>query len=181
MIDTLDIIKNINNIYESNTALTVLKDFERVLDELDMYVYANWKQGELVEGPIIDRHWVKCSFMWDKSNMPDPAGGKRLLDYDCRVRMGKSRILEARPIRTPDDMRPGTKKGKLDEKPIWIVEITMPKKLIMDMYTGYKTQLDAKMQAATDISAPELETPEAEQAAPPGGAAPAPAPAGGGL
>lgn len=179
MIDTLDVIKNINNIYESNTALTVLKDFERVLDELDMYVYANWKQGELVEGPIIDRHWVKCSFMWAKNNMPDPRGGKRLLDYDCRVRMGKSSIVEARPIRTPDDMRPGTKKGKLDQVPIWIVEITMPKKLIMDMYTGYKTQLDAKMTAATDVSAPELETPEAEQVAPPG--APAPAPAAGGM
>ena len=142
MIDTLDIIKNINNIYESNTALTVLKDFERVLDELDMYVYANWKQGELVEGPIIDRHWVKCSFMWDKNNMPDPQGGKRLLDYDCRVRMGKSRILEARPIRTPDDMRPGTKKGKLDKHAIWLVKIEMPKKLIADIYSGTRQQIE---------------------------------------
>jgi hypothetical protein len=163
MIDTIDIIKNINTIYESTTSLTVLKDFERVLDELDMYVYENWKQGELVEGPIIDRHWVKCSFMWDKENMPDPQGGKRLLDYDCHVKMGKSSIVEARPIRQPDDMRPGTKKGKLDRRPIWVVEIQMPKKLIMDMYTGYKTEVEAKLQAATSISVPELETPEAEQ------------------
>lgn len=163
MIDTIDIIKNINTIYESTTSLTVLKDFERVLDELDMYVYANWKQGELVEGPIIDRHWVKCSFMWEKTNMPDPQGAKRLLDYDCRVKMGRSSIVEARPIRVPDDMRPGTKKGKLDRKPIWIVEVSMPKKLIMDMYTGYKTEVEAKLQAATSISVPELETPEVEE------------------
>lgn len=175
MIDTLEIIKNINTIYESNTSLTVLKDFERVIDELDMYVYENWKTGELVEGPIIDRHWVKCSFMWPENKMPDPRGGKRLLDYDCRVKMGKTSLVEARPIRTPDDIRPGTRKGKLDRKPIWIVEIMMPKKLIMDMYTGYKTQLDAKMQAATDVSVPELTTPEAEE-----NAAPA-APAGGGV
>ena len=163
MQDILDIINNIDNIYGSNTSFQVLKDFERVLDELDMYVYENWKQGELVEGPIIDRHWVKCSFMWDKENMPDPQGGKRLLDYDCHVRMGKSSIVEARPIRQPDDMRPGTKKGKLDRRPIWVVEIQMPKKLIMDMYTGYKTEVEAKLQAATSISVPELETPEAEQ------------------
>ena len=26
---------------------TVLKDFERVLDELDLYVYKNWEDGEL--------------------------------------------------------------------------------------------------------------------------------------
>ena len=41
MQDVLDIIKNIENIYDSNTSLAVLKDFERVLDELDIYVYAN--------------------------------------------------------------------------------------------------------------------------------------------
>jgi len=174
MIDTLDIIKNINTIYESNTSLTVLKDFERVLDELDMYVYSNWKQGELVEGPVIDRHWVKCSFMWDKNSMPDPMGGKRLLDYDCKVRMGESVIVEPRTIRKPDDVRPGTRKGKLDRKPIWVVEIMMPKKLIMDMYTGYKQQVETQLQAATSIAAPDLETPEAEAAAP---AAPAAAPA----
>jgi hypothetical protein len=35
-------------------------------------------------------------------------------------------------------MRPGTKKGKLDRRPIWVVEIQMPKKLIADIYTGYR-------------------------------------------
>ena len=56
MRDVLDIISNIESIYESDTALSVLKDFERVLDELDLYVYANWEDGELVEGPMITRH-----------------------------------------------------------------------------------------------------------------------------
>ena len=62
MRDVLDIITNIESIYESDTALSVLKDFERVLDELDLYVYANWEDGELVEGPKIERHWVAASF-----------------------------------------------------------------------------------------------------------------------
>ena len=42
MKDTLDLVKNIQNIYDSDVAFTVLKDFERVLDDLDIYVYANW-------------------------------------------------------------------------------------------------------------------------------------------
>jgi len=33
MIDTLDIVKNIDYIYSSNTSFEILKDFERVLDE----------------------------------------------------------------------------------------------------------------------------------------------------
>ena len=141
MIDTIDIVKNIENIYDSDTQFQVLKDFERVLDELDLYVYENWKDGELVAGPELGRHWVTCSFMWPKDQMPDPMGGKRLLDYDCKVSYKKDSIIVPRKIKKPDDIRPGTKKGKLDRNPIWIVEIQMPKKLIMDIYSGYKEQV----------------------------------------
>ena len=45
MHDIYDVIKNISNIYDSNTAFEVLKDFERVLDQLDLYVYDNWKES----------------------------------------------------------------------------------------------------------------------------------------
>ena len=38
MQDILDVIKNVENIYDSDTSFTVLKDFERVLDELDLCV-----------------------------------------------------------------------------------------------------------------------------------------------
>ena len=37
MQDIYDIVKNIEGIYDSNTSFQVLKDFERVLDELDIY------------------------------------------------------------------------------------------------------------------------------------------------
>lgn len=138
MYDILDIVKNIDNLYNSNTAFQVLKDFERVLDELGIYVYKNWEDGEVADGPKIDRHWVTCSFFWDRDKMPDPMGGKRLLDYDCKVKYLKTTLIRPRKIETPDDVRPGTKKGKLDTHPIWVVEIQMPKKLITDIYMGYK-------------------------------------------
>ena len=137
MHDVLDIIKNIESIYDSNTSFNVLKDFERVLDELDIYVYKNWKDGELAEGPKIERHWVTCSFFWDAENMPDPMGGKRLLDYDCKVKFERTSIIEPRKIKSQDDFRPNTKKGKLDRRPVWVVEIMMPKRLIADIYSGY--------------------------------------------
>ena len=137
MHDVLDIIKNVESIYDSNTSFNVLKDFERVLDEMDIYVYKNWKDGEIAVGPQIDRHWVTCSFFWNEDKMPDPMGGKRLLDYDCKIKYKKSHIVEPRKIEKQDDIRPGTKKGKLDRRPIWMVEIQMPKKLIADIYTGY--------------------------------------------
>ena len=140
MQDVMDIIKNIESIYDSNTSFQVLKDFERVLDQLDIYVYKNWKEGELASGPNIERHWVTCEFMWPQDEMPDPMGGKRLLDYDCKVSYEKSYLIVPRKIEEPDDIRPGTKKGKLDRNPIWIVKIKMPKKLIADIYTGYRDE-----------------------------------------
>lgn len=145
MLDILEIIKNTESIYTTNTNLSTLKDFERVLSEMDMYVYDNWEDGELVSGPHVDRHWVRASFMWPKDKMPDPMAGKRLLDYGCKVKYEKTFLVEPRKIESPEDIRPGTKKGRLDRKPVWIVEITMPKKLCSDIYNGYMNKMKESM------------------------------------
>lgn len=141
MHDVLNIIKNIESIYSTNSSLSVLKDFERVIDELDLYVYKNWIDGELVEGPIIKRHWITAAFMWPKNKMPDPMGAKRLLDYGCMVKYEKTHLVEPRKVKKPEDYRPGTKKGKLDRSPIWVVHITMPKTLVSEIYDGYMRQM----------------------------------------
>jgi hypothetical protein len=104
------------------------------------------------------------------------------MDLGCKIRYKKSHLLEARPIRSPDDLRPGTKKGKLDRKPIWVVEIQMPKKVAFDMYKGYmqKMKNDYKEQAgpkesASPQGAPAPITPAAAAPPPVAGAAPTPA------
>ena len=179
MQDIYDIIKNVESIYESNSAFNILKDFERVLDELDIYVYENWEDGELAQGPKIDRHWVTCKFFWPRAKMPDPMGGKRLIDYDCKVTYQKTSMIEPRKIRKPDDIRPGTKKGKLDKKAIWIVEIMMPKKLISDMFGSYQEMEDmiADPDQITNAGAGAGAQP-ADALAAPGAAPPPPAPGG---
>jgi hypothetical protein len=137
MADIKDIIQNIEQIYGSNNSLNLLKDFERVLDELDIYVYDNWIDGELVSGPTESRYFVECTFMWPMKNMPEPVGGKRLLDYGCKVEFAESKIAKVRKIKKPGDIRPGTRKGKIDYENVWMVRITMPKKLMNDINRGY--------------------------------------------
>ena len=67
MQDVMDIIKNVESIYDSNTAFNVLKDFEKVLDELRPYMFIRTgKTVSLLMGPDIERHWVTCGFMWDR-------------------------------------------------------------------------------------------------------------------
>lgn len=180
MLDILEVIKNVDTIYTNNSSLGVLKDFERVLDEMDMYVYENWQDGELASGPFVDRHWVTASFMWPQNKMPNPAAGKRLLDYGCSVRYEKSHLLEPRQVKTPEDLRPGTNKGKLDRKPIWIVEISIPKKLVRDVYNGYMKKMKDNMgigksegqQVAPAESADVAQVAGAQPAAAAGGAMP---------
>jgi hypothetical protein len=149
MHDILDVIQNIQDLYENNSSLAVLKDFERVLDEMDTYVYENWEDGELAYGPQVDRHWITAAFMWPQDKMPDPDAGKRLMDLGCKIKYQKSHLLEPRKIRTHEDFRPGAKKGKLDRKPIWIVEIQMPKKIAFDIYRGYMDKMKTEQQGDT--------------------------------
>lgn len=183
MRDILDVIKNVESIYSTNSSLSVLKDFERVLDEMNMYVYKNWQDGELVEGPVVERHWVKASFMWPRDKMPDPMAAKRLVDYGCRIRYEKTHLLEPRKVKDPDDFRPGTRKGKLDRLPVWLVEITMPKKLVAEIFNGYMSKMKESMgirNERVDAAPPQ----EADQAAltpavPAAGAAVPAVPAGG--
>jgi hypothetical protein len=145
MQDIIDIIKNLQTLSENNSAFKVLKDFERVIDELDLYVFDNWSDGELVEGPIVDRYSVTCKFMWSRKSPPDPKGAKRLLNYGCNVTYIKDNILMPRKIKDPSDYRPGTRKGKIDAHPVWIVKITMPKKLMQDVYIGKENKENNKM------------------------------------
>jgi len=148
MHDIIDVIKNLETLTTNDNAFKVLKDFERVIDELDVYVFSNWKDGELLSGPEIERYTVTCKFMWPYENMPDPVGGARLVDYGCKVGFKKDHVMVPRKIYSPKDFRPGTKKGKIDAHPVWIVTITMPKKLMQDIYQGY---LDKENAANADL------------------------------
>ena len=104
-----DIIDNVKNIYMSDSSLESLMDFERVLDELDTYVFKNWSKGELVDGPVYDKYFVTCTFMWPYKLMPDPRAGERLLDYKCEISYKKDTLFYPADIKTYSDFKPGTK------------------------------------------------------------------------
>ena len=131
-----DVIENTKDIFMTDSALNSLLDFERVLDELDLYVFANWKDGELVEGPVYEKYFVTCTFMWPHKMMPDPRGGERLLDYDCEVFYAKDQLEFPVKVENPDDFEPGTKMPKMGKKPVWLVTIVMPKKLMQEIQQG---------------------------------------------
>jgi len=134
--DYWQVAENIRDIYLSEGSLLSLLDFERVLDELDIYAFKNWQIGELVAGPEIGKYRVTCIFMWPEKLMPDPRGARRLLPFDCDVKFKKTVMKVPVKITDPSDYRPGTHKARIGEAKIWLVEITMPKTLMSDIRTG---------------------------------------------
>ena len=149
--DIVDIIKNTKQIYMSESSLETMMDIERVLDSLDIYAFKNWKKGELVEGPILKKHWVESTFMWPKKAMPDPDGAKRLLGYNGVVTYEQAKLKTPVKVEEYDDFRPGTRKPKLREDPVWLVKIKLPIELIKEFKEGY-TEVEGK-----DIDLQELD------------------------
>lgn len=158
MHDIIDVIKTIQSLSEQDKAFQVLKDFERVIDALDIYVFKNWRDGELIDGPKISRYSVTCTFMWERNKMPDPEGGKRLDNYGCIVKYKRDHILIPRKIKDPSDYRPGTKKGKIDAHPVWTVKIKMPKKLMQDVYIGSENKENNRIAELMKYNVQEIAT-----------------------
>lgn len=131
-----DVIENTKEIYMTDSSLDTLLDFERVIDELDLYAFKNWKKGELVQGPIYEKYFVTCTFMWPYKMMPDPRGAKRLLSYDCEVSYSTTMLEYPVDVKSPLDFVPGGKMPKMAKHPVWLVTIVIPKDLMQEINQG---------------------------------------------
>jgi hypothetical protein len=84
----------------------------------------------------------------------------------------REKLLKPRKVLKPDDYRPGSKKGKLDETKVWVVSILIPKKLMQDIYQGYvkkendKMADEMRMQPPSDDGMPDTNVEQNVEAAP---------------
>ncbi len=139
MIDIDLIYTTLDDVYGSENVLDILVEFERVFDELDVYVYKNWQKGEVVEGPKIDRYWITVTLMYPYKMMPDPEGAMRLIDHGCKVFMGKDTLKHVAKITDQESYAPDPETGKLRakiiESPVWVVKIIMPRHFVDEKQT----------------------------------------------
>jgi hypothetical protein len=139
MIDIDLIYTTLDDVYGNENVLDILVEFERVFDELDVYVYKNWLKGEIVEGPKIDRYWITVSLMYPEKLMPDPEGAMRLIDHGCKVWMGKDTLKHVAKITGDDsleqDPATGKQQAKIIESTVWIVKVTMPRHFVDEVQT----------------------------------------------
>lgn len=135
-VDFVSIVDTIKNVYMSDGSMSTLLDFERVLDEADLYAYQNWILGELVQGPTVGRYSAKCIFMWPHKLMPNPKGALRLTNIGCKVTFGKGEIKVPVEVKDYDDFNPGTRYPKMKARKVWYVQIEIPFELMDDIKEG---------------------------------------------
>jgi hypothetical protein len=140
---------------DSSSLTDVMIQMEDFMDSLDLYVFKNWFEGEIVDGPNVSRYWVSMTLKYEYKDMPDPAGGLRLLKHGAKVRFRQSKEedtetktslnqTEIQRIMTtqtqpgqaflPDGAMnmPGYPE-QLPLKKIWLVDIEIPRQFIEDL------------------------------------------------
>ena len=136
------ILDNLKANTARDSALETLMDVERVIDNANIYAYKNWIEGEIVEGPHIDRYWVTLTLMYPHALMPDPEGAARLISNGCQVFYAQDELVSAAKLKSPEDSegidgmdgkRPGQTRAKKVIKPIWLVTLVVPRKFIEEI------------------------------------------------
>lgn len=130
------IVDTVKGIMTSDGSMSILLDFERVLDDADVYAFKNWINGELVQGPEVGRYTVTCMFMWPYKLMPDPAAAKRLLGLGCKIKFKKTKIKVPIEVKNYEDYIPGTRYPRAVNRQIWLVSIEIPLELMDDIKEG---------------------------------------------
>lgn len=130
-----DLKNTLDSIIDSSSDLSVLLDFEEVLDNLNMYAYKNWEYGEVIAGPDVSRYWITVTLMYPQKLMPDPDAALRLIKHGARVFYKKDTLLEPVKITKPEDLgemdpKTGKRKPKKKSTPIWLVTIEMPRDFV---------------------------------------------------
>jgi len=127
----MPLLKRLNDSASLTDVLIQMEDF---LDSMDIYVFKNWFDGVVVEGPIIKRYWVSMILEYDYENMPDPSGGLRLIKHGAKVIFRKADREEPVELESPDDYRAERRgKPKMTSRQVWHVEIIIPRKFIEEL------------------------------------------------
>lgn len=121
----------LTRLQKNSTLISVLIQIEDFLDNLDVYVFDNWFDAEIVDGPNIERYWVTITLAFPLDEMPDPQGAVRIIKHGAKVKYAKA----FRKIK--DDTVPPSSAANgrpaFVEKEIWLVTIKIPRQFIEEL------------------------------------------------
>jgi hypothetical protein len=139
----------VNRISDNEDLIDILIDIENYLDSNNLYVYKNWKLGEVVAGPFTRPYWIKLTLKYPYRKMPDPEGGLRLLQHGTKISFRKAEELVPIKVKSESDYQPGTKKPKMKKNKIWLIDMLIPRKFVRNIDKEVMDQYEEEVDVET--------------------------------
>lgn len=125
-----DVTGNIQKLFDEGGLQDILLSVEEYFDNMDLYVFENWIDGEVVEGPVVSKYWVELTLKYNADKAPDPRGTYLFANQGTRIQVRKSSELVARTVLEPQDIDASTGKQLMDEVPVVLIKFTIPRRLV---------------------------------------------------
>jgi hypothetical protein len=153
----------VKRVTDSEDLVDILIDVEDYLDANDLYVYKNWKLGEVVDGPYTKPYWITLTLKYPYKKMPDPEGGLRLLMHGTKIHYRKGTEEYSIEVKSPSDYQPGTKKPKTKKRKIWLIDLMIPRKFVQNLDAEVMDQYEEEVdvESLDDANAEGLDSEEA--------------------
>lgn len=128
----------IQKLFDEDGLQDILLGVEEYFDNMDLYVFDNWIEGEVVEGPNVSKYWVEVTLKYPMDKLPDPRGTYMFHNQGTKIQVRKD--IEEVPLdyaRGPEDFQDapdgngmGGRKVKLEQVPVMLVKFTIPRRLV---------------------------------------------------
>lgn len=180
----MDINNNfLTKLSDSESLIDVLIQLENFIDNLDIYAFKNWLEGEVIDGPQIKKYWVGMTLLYDYDKMPDPEGAVVLEKHQAKVSYSLRNIentdITKNSIQMPDiqvltDLESqqrvyGNMSIEADEykvprtKKVWIIEILVPRIFIDELNSLNNDVYDSSSEDEMDNFQNNSQSTEAEE------------------
>ena len=140
----------LTDLAKGDDLFTMLMEFDRTLDQLEIFAYKNWYHGEIIGGPFVSRYWFGIRLMYPHGKMPDPNAIPRLQKIGAKVNMTEDTFTKPVEVYDESDVEDSnTRRAKMETLPVWIVDVSLPMKYItsdiddLDDYINSELDKDA--------------------------------------
>lgn len=126
-----ELIRNNSNLFKHESYLDILIEVERHLDNFHLYVYDNWIDGQVVQGPKVTRYWVEIVLMFPMDAKPDMEAAKTLIKHGIKVFTRTGILKTSVPPENDYEIIPPEKRTVKED--VFFVKLFVPTKYVTEV------------------------------------------------
>lgn len=152
--------ETVQRLFDDSSLLDILLGVEEYFDNADLYVFSNWIDGEIVEGPVVSKYWVEVTLKYDMDKMPDPRGAYLFENQGTKimVRQDVERVIP-KYAKDMDDLDIESGKVKEEKVPVILIKFVIPRRLVDAASVEEYKLLDDDMEETGDVPQDNMEEP----------------------